>query len=425
MVLHPGTRGGARGGGPDPGLSGALGNNRSALLADALAATAGSVAKGLRDGASSSGPTQASSGQPPQAAGVTSLRRSGTQYTKLVAEALTITQLPSRTQATLQKAERNLREAILLCPERRDAHGVLAQLVVVRDSCEAAGHFLRTVELSIGHDELWAKSIVCVFEHFQGREAHGMVDSSSTPLHLPAWWNDDRLKAAAVEAKALLPSFEWRATRMHAIVLSSPLYPWRAWGDAGERTPTELRAAADSYQSLVRTIGGARKGLFPAPQGMSPEDTSLLRIGDPDVKTYITLALECRKRASSLEAIAADPDAAEAETEAEAQAQAKGNGALAAAAPKLAAAGPRLSPSPLAAAAAALTLGKKASAGESRGVELGGANRPPTGEIDSRKVICNYCKGVTTRDAIDAHLRACPQRRAAYEAAAAASEPFP
>ena len=58
-------------------------------------------------------------------------------------------------------------------------------------------------------------------------------------------------------------------------------------------------------------------------------------------------------------------------------------------------------------------------------MELGGANRPPTGEIDSRKVICNYCKGVTTRDAIDAHLRACPQRRAAYEAAAAASEPFP
>jgi hypothetical protein len=230
---------------------------------------------------------------------VNSLRGSGNRYTQLVAEALQLTQMPNRTTASIQQAEINLREAIRLCPERRDAHGVLAQLVVVRDPTEAATHFLRTVELSIGHDELWAKSSVCVFEHFQGREAHGMEDPTNLPL--PTWWTDEALKTVAIEAVQLLPSFEWRALRMHAIVLSAPIYPWRTWGEAGPRTPDELRLAADSYQGLVKIIGGARKGNFPAPQGMSPEDTSLLRIRDPDIKTYIMLALECRKRAGLLE----------------------------------------------------------------------------------------------------------------------------
>ena len=177
----------------------------------------------------------------------TMVQGSGNRYKYLVAEALQMTAYPTRTLERMRQAEDKLREAIELCPERRDAHGILAQLLVVRDSDEAVSHYLRTVELSVNHDELWAKAAVSVFEHFQANR------HESSGFTLPAWWNDEALKNTAVDAKSLLPDYEWRAVRMHAIVLSAPVYPWRTW-DAGPRSAEELCSAADSYQRIVKMV---------------------------------------------------------------------------------------------------------------------------------------------------------------------------
>ena len=253
--------------------------------------------------------------------GSTLLRGSGNRYTQLVAEALQLTHLPERTTETLQRAEDNLRRAIALCPERRDGHGILAQLITVKDHNEATLEFLRTIDLSIRHDELWAKSVVSVFEHFQS----GALDPSSPPR--PAWWTDETLKSWALEATQILPEFEWRAERMLAIVMSAPVYPWRTW-EPGERDADELRTAAASFQRIVKLVGQARKGSLPvrrplhfatAPQRAAararldsararpraqltsqPELLSLTRIRDKDAKLYIELALRCRRAADGL-----------------------------------------------------------------------------------------------------------------------------
>lgn len=220
-----------------------------------------------------------------------SLRGSGHRYTQLVAEALQLTHLPQRTPETMQRAENNLRQAIALCPERRDGHGILAQLVVVKDHNEASLEFMRTIDLSIRHDELWAKSVVTVFEHFQS----GELGPSSPPR--PAWWADETLKSWAVEATQILPEFEWRAVRMLAIVMSAPVYPWRTW-EPGERSADELRTAAASFQSVLKLVGQARKGNLPVTS--QPEYASLMRIRDADAKLYIELALQCRKMADGI-----------------------------------------------------------------------------------------------------------------------------
>lgn len=218
------------------------------------------------------------------------MRGSAGRYKALVSEALEMCSGELRTLENMRRAEGMLEEAIKLCPQRRDAHGILAQLLVVRDHDEAVRHYAIVCEMSMLHDELWAKSFVSVFEHFQNRLHRG--DSALVP---PAWWTDRCLREAAPEVKTLLPSYEWRAVRMHAIVLSAPVYPWCTW-EQSTRTTEELLAAADSYQEIVKLVGQARKGNYPVAIG--PEDRSLLKIGNEDIKTYIELALQCRRVAS-------------------------------------------------------------------------------------------------------------------------------
>ena len=244
-----------------------------------LAAGAADGSSPVRDGASS-----ARSAAP---------RGSGQKYKYLVAEALQLTAVATRTLDKMRQAEDKLRAAIDLCPERRDAHGILAQLVVVRDHNASISHYMRTVELSMLRDELWAKAAITVFEHFQtgwNRGEHG------SGLTRPSWWNDETLRAFAVDARGLLPDYEFRAVRMHALVLSAPLYPWRTW-EASSRTSEELIAAAGSYQQLVKLVSLAKKGAFPVALG--PEDRILLTLTDNEMKTYIQLALQCRRLASA------------------------------------------------------------------------------------------------------------------------------
>mmetsp|Transcript_52364 Transcript_52364/g.120364 ORF Transcript_52364/g.120364 Transcript_52364/m.120364 type:complete len:262 (-) Transcript_52364:672-1457(-) len=214
---------------------------------------------------------------------------SGQKYKALCAEVGQLTASHSRTIDSMQKAEEKLREAIALCPNRRDAHGMIAQLMVAHSADGAAKHYLRTVELSVGRDEMWAKSVVMTFDHFLSKrhEVSGLAP--------PAWWTDETLKSYLSNAKELLPKCEWRAVRAHAIVLSAPVYAWVTW-EVGARTADELLAAADSFQALAKLVAAARKGVYPVPLGV--EDMPLLEISDSDMKCYIALALQCRRLAS-------------------------------------------------------------------------------------------------------------------------------
>mmetsp|Transcript_52363 Transcript_52363/g.120363 ORF Transcript_52363/g.120363 Transcript_52363/m.120363 type:complete len:181 (-) Transcript_52363:44-586(-) len=120
---------------------------------------------------------------------------SGQKYKALCAEVGQLTASHSRTIDSMQKAEEKLREAIALCPNRRDAHGMIAQLMVAHSADGAAKHYLRTVELSVGRDEMWAKSVVMTFDHFLSKrhEVSGLAP--------PAWWTDETLKSYLSNAK--------------------------------------------------------------------------------------------------------------------------------------------------------------------------------------------------------------------------------
>ena len=235
--------------------------------------------------------------------GTHAVRGSAANYRALVAEALELVSIPSRrTPEALQRAEENLRQAIALCPERRDAHGIYAQPLIVHHHDQAIEHFMRVVELSTQRDELWAKAFVSCFLYFHAKrhEASGFLR--------PAWFNDATLREAAVEAKAVLPDYEWRAVRAHAIIMSAPIYPWCTWPlpDKEEglcRTAEEFVAAAESFQSIVKMVGQARKGIHPG----GVEDATLLKLSDDDLKTHITLAVSCRRAAEA--AAAADAEA--------------------------------------------------------------------------------------------------------------------
>lgn len=228
------------------------------------------------------------------------------QYKQLVAEALQMTSGTNKTLERMKQAEETLRAAIKLCPERRDAHGILAQMLILWDADAAAIHYSRTEALSTARDELWAKAAVSVFEYVCLPAERLSQDGSPAQLVLPTWCHDDGLKQAATDALALLPDFEWRAVRMHALVLSGEeLLPCGVAAPKGgssmvrERTPAELCAAAASCQKLVKLIGLARSGSFPVALG--PEDRVLLQVTDATLKRFIELALCCRRLASMLE----------------------------------------------------------------------------------------------------------------------------
>ena len=55
-------------------------------------------------------------------------------------------------------------------------------------------------------------------------------------------------------------------------------------------------ALMPTLTAMVLQVALARKGTFPVAIG--PEDTSLLRISDDDMKCYISLALQCRRLAT-------------------------------------------------------------------------------------------------------------------------------
>ena len=243
------------------------------------------------------------SGSTPRAGGSKSI-----QYKQLVAEALQMTSGSKKSVASMKQAEEKLRAAITLCPERRDAHGILAQMVVLWDGLGAAYHYSRAELLSTTRDELWAKAAVAVFEHFYLQPLYLQETSEAPKVATPSWCHDEGLKTAATDAMGLLPEFEWRAVRMHALVMSGTELTIHAVDEHApvdmlsadrERTPAELCAAAASFQKLVKLIGLARAGRFPVPLGA--EDTVLLQVGDETLKGFINMALRCRRLASMLE----------------------------------------------------------------------------------------------------------------------------
>jgi hypothetical protein len=230
------------------------------------------------------------------AAGGNRGQSASSRYRTLVSDALRIMRDPS-VEGSIEVAAKKLITAVGLCPERRDAHGVLAQLGALVDVHSAMVHYLRTLELSVAHDELWAKSAVSVFDYFQ------FPTAPDGPQHdVPEWWNDAALKAMATTCKEVLPECEWRAVRMHATILGAPVYPrcrWESkcsWG-SHPRTPHELRAAAESYSQLNKLVAQARHGLFP----MGPEDKYLVELPDTGIKAHIALGLQCRRLAERLE----------------------------------------------------------------------------------------------------------------------------
>ena len=82
-----------------------------------------------------------------------------------VKNAVQMTAGANKTVERMQQAAQKLRAAIALCPGRRDAYGMLAQMEILWDPGAAISSYAKAESLSMLHDELWAKSAVTVFEH--------------------------------------------------------------------------------------------------------------------------------------------------------------------------------------------------------------------------------------------------------------------
>jgi len=167
----------------------------------------------------------------------------GTEYKRLCAEGLQLSY--GESAATLEQAEGKFRAAIACCPRRRDAHSMLGQVLERLNRREdACVSFLRTLDLSIAHDLVWAKAATSVFEHLQ-------LGGGSPAKQGVSWWNDRALKDLSAEVESVIGD-DWQATRFRAIILSGSIYPWADWGAIGDRSADELRSAAAGFQVVAR-----------------------------------------------------------------------------------------------------------------------------------------------------------------------------
>jgi len=201
-----------------------------------------------------------------------------TEYRRLCSEGLQL--MYGDTVESLEKAEEKLHAAALRCPQRRDGHGIRAQVLSrLKRKDEAFTCYLRVLELSIAHDKLWAKAVTSVFEHLQFGEI-----GSPTAVELGiSWWNDEALKNLSAEVESIIGD-DWIAVNFRAIVLYGSCYPWARW-DAGDRSAEELRGAADRFQQVAKLHIQLAASL---PNGEQARAVA---------KQYISLGVTARQRA--------------------------------------------------------------------------------------------------------------------------------
>eukprot|EP00966_Prymnesium_polylepis_P275771 6371899-Prymnesium_polylepis.1 len=153
---------------------------------------------------------------------------------------------------TLQKAAKKCEKAIALFPDGTAGHKVLGAAHEAMGSPCAAGRsyiaaMAKAEQCADEDPRTWAECASC---------AYAMLVTSKE-LERPEWWEDAVLLRLSDKACLLLPE-DLRAVKWRADVLSGLQ---SALPDMADRSPAQLRAAADAFQmvaGLVQSTEGKR-----------------------------------------------------------------------------------------------------------------------------------------------------------------------